>query len=394
MEFTTCGESSSVKTEGRTLFLSFGVPPYVSAQSTIVINLAQQFSKDEMIVAGEHQPMSGVTFRWNENWPPIFYLFQGWPQTRKGSRLWRRLMLPLLLIRCIRLVRKFRCKNLLVVFPNEVFLLAGYLTSVFTGVKLFPYFHNTYLENRTGSGLLFARWLQGRVFAKAAHVFVMSEGMVELYRERYPELKCSALVHSFNESLPDKLPPEENKTTLEFIISGTIWEVCLDATRRVCEALAQNENINLTFLSGAPPVFLQDMGLLGNGNRHETVPHGDVVSRLRRADIVVLPHGFTGGLPEVEYRTIFPTRTIEYLICGRPILAHAPPDCYLTRFLRKHNCALIVDEPSIPALIQAIERLRSDATLRAKLVRNAFRAATMFHAPRVAVTLRAALQRT
>lgn len=392
MNFIPDGNYSPIKTVGRTLFLSFGIPPFVSAQTTIVINLAQQFSKDEMVVAGEQQATDGVSFNWRENWPPIFYLFQGWPQTRKGSRWWRRLMFPLVLLRCIRLVQKFYCKNLLVVFPSEVYLLAGYFTSVFTGVKLFPYFHNTYLENQTGVGRLLASWLQARVFAKSAHVFVMSEGMVELYRERYPGLKCSALVHSFNESLPDHLPPEEKRATLEFIISGTIWDVCLDATRRFCDAIAQREDSTLTFLSGMSPIFLKDMGLLRNGTRHETVPHGQVVSRLQQADIVVLPHGFTGSLAEEEYRTIFPTRTIEYLICGRPILAHAPPNCYLTSFLKKHNCALIVDEPSVSALHQAIERLRTDAKFREELVHNAYLAAAKFHAPRVAATLRTQLQ--
>jgi glycosyltransferase involved in cell wall biosynthesis len=135
------------------------------------------------------------------------------------------------------------------------------------------------------------------------------------------------------------------------------------------------------------------MGLLKNGFGHETVAHGQVVERLSESDIVVLPHGFQGSLPPEEYRTIFPTRTIEYLLCGRPILAHTPPDCYLTRFLKEHGCALVVDKPSVPALLEAIRRLQTDAKLRSDLVRRALQTAKMFHAPRVAATLRAQLQK-
>jgi hypothetical protein len=134
------------------------------------------------------------------------------------------------------------------------------------------------------------------------------------------------------------------------------------------------------------------MGLLDKGIRHETVSRDVLIARLREADIVGLPHGFQGSLPPEEYRTIFPTRTIEYLLCGRPILAHAPPNCYLTRFLKEHECALVVDQPSVPDLLVAIERLRTDAQLRSDLVRNALRAAAIFHAPRVAAELRARLQ--
>lgn len=382
---------STVQKSERILFLSWRIPPFVGGAPTVVSNLAKQFSRDEMIIAGE-QPHESMPFEWREEWPPIFYLIKGWARTQRGGRLWRRLLFPLLLTRCVRLARRYQCESILVVFPDEEFLLAGYLTAKWTGAKFYPYFHNTYVENRKGSSLYFARWLQARVFSEAAHVFVMSEGMVELYRERYPNLQCSSLQHSFSESVPDFAPPPDPGSPLHFMICGNIWDACLDATVRVCAAVAQVGNASLTFISGTPRSSFQEMGLLRDGVRHETAPHGEVIKRLGEADIVILPHGFSGGLSQEEYRTIFPTRTIEYLLCGQPILAHTPPDCYLTRFLKEHRCALIVDEPSIPALLEAIGRLRADARLRAELVRNALRAAEMFHAPRIAATLRARLQ--
>lgn len=61
-----------------------------------------------------------------------------------------------------------------------------------------------------------------------------------------------------------------------------------------------------------------------------------------RADSRILPHDFAGCRSPEEYRTIFPTKTIEYLIYGRHILGHSPPDCFLTRFLQKTQCGLIV----------------------------------------------------
>ena len=378
---------------GRILFLSMGVPPLVTGQTTVVTNLATQFSRDEMIVAGE-KPHDGPPFQWQENWPEITYLIKSWPPTRRGKRWRRRLSFPFLLFRCLRLARRYRCKYIVTVFPNEEFLLAGYLTALWTGAKFFPYFHNTYIENHKGLSLLFGRWLQARVFSAATHLFVMSEGMAEFYREHYPSLRCSPLVHSFSGRIPDFSPPSEPTSPVQFIISGHIWDVCLDATTRICEAISQLNDASLTFLSGMPRVFLEEMGLLRDGFKHETVAHGQVVARLSESDIVVLPHGFHGSLSPEEYQTIFPTRTIEYLLCGRPILAHTPADCYLTRFLKEHGCALVVDKPSVPALLEAIRRLQTDAKLRSDLVRSALQTAKMFHAPRVAATLRAELQKS
>ncbi len=371
----------------RILLLSWGVPPEPSGSAVIVGNLARQFTRDEMIVTGE-RPFGRAGMMWRADWAQLTYSIKGWPPGRRGARWWRWLQLPWLVLRCLWLVRKHQCTSILVVFPREDFLLAGYLAARWSGAKLFPYFHNTYVENRTGLSLHFARWLQACVFAQASHVFVMSEGMVELYRERYPHLKCSVLPHSVNEAVPAFAPPPEPRSPLRFVICGNINESCREATVRVCEAIGQVDGASLTFVSGMAGSSLKRLGVLREGVRHETVSRDQVLRRLRDADVVVLPHGFRGALAHEEYDTIFPTKTIEYLICGRPILAHAPAGCYLARFLTEHDCALLVTEPSVSALLQAVERLRADQALRAHLVRNALRAAERFDARRVAGLLR------
>jgi len=371
----------------RILLLSSGMPPKPVGSAVIVGNLAQQFTRDEMIVTGE-RPHGRLTLAWRADWPHLTYATEEWPPGLRGARWWRRLQVPILLVRCVWLVWKQRCTAILVVFPTEEFLFAGYLAAALTRVKLFPYFHNTYVENRSGVGRRFARWLQARVFQRASHVFVMSEGMVELYRERYADLKCSVLPHSFNEGLPPFTPPPEPSSPLRFVICGNINESCREATVRVCAAIARVEDASLTLLSGTSSGYLSELGVRREGVRHVTVARDQVVQHLRDADMVVLPHGFGGALSPEEYRTIFPTRTIEYLICGRPILAHAPADCYLARFLKENDCALLVIDPSVTALLQAIQRLRTDRALRSRVVRNALRAAETFRARRVAALLR------
>ena len=107
----------------------------------------------------------------------------------------------------------------------------------------------------------------------------------------------------------------------------------------------------------------------------QCVSRPELLRGLGQADILLLPHGFSGSLSQVEYSTIFPTKTIEYLISGRPILAHTPPGAYLTRFLKQHDCALVVETPDPAALAVAIRRLRTDGSLRSRLVRNALAAA-------------------
>jgi hypothetical protein len=374
---------------GKLLVLCWTIPPAQTGMAAVVGNLASQFSRDEMLIVGE-RPHHAPAAAWAHDRPELVYLVNGWPPTRRGARWWRKIQFLQLLVGCVRMARRHRCTSIMVVFPKVEYLLAGYLAAVVTGARLFPYFHNTYLENREGFGRQVARFVQACVFRRATHVFVMSAGMVELYRERYPGLKCSALVHSFPDRIPDFVPPPPPRSPLRIMICGNINESCREATIRAGAAIARVEDASLTFLSATPRTLLEQMGLLRRGVGHETPDQ--IQPRLREADIVVLPHGFEGEYSADEYRTIFPTKTIEYLLCGRPILAHAPPDSFLVRFLRKHGCALIVDEPSLPAVVQAIGRLRADANLRSALVRNALLAAEQFRATHVAVTLRRELQ--
>jgi glycosyltransferase involved in cell wall biosynthesis len=369
----------------KVLLLSWSVPPEITGSSIIVGNLARQFSREEMILAGE-KPFGMPAMTWREEWPEICYVQSVWPVTGRGIRWWRLAQFPRLLWNCMRLIRRHRVTTVLVVFPSEHFLLAGYLAACWTGCRLLAYFHNTYYECRSGLAKRLAAWLQERVFTKAAHVFVMSEGMAEFYRERYPDLRQTPLVHSFNEDIPEFDLPAVG-SPLRLAMSGSM-NAAEDAAARLAEAVAATPDARLSLLTATAPAYLRALGILRDGTTHETVARDRLLDRLAGADIVLLPHGLSGPYPREEYATIFPTKTIEYLICGRPILAHCTAGSFLARFLAENDCALLVDQPDVNALRQAIARLRSDADLRAHLVRNALKTAEQFRAARVAQHLR------
>ncbi|HEX2054969.1 MAG TPA: hypothetical protein VHF07_00655, partial [Nitrospiraceae bacterium] len=153
----------------RTLLLSWTVPPETTGSAVIVGNLAKQFSRSEMIVAGE-RPWGKPSVAWKDEWPEICYVSNGWPQSRRGARWWRKLELPALAWRCLWLVRKHQCTRIVVVFPCEEYLLAGYIVAKLTGAAFFPYFHNTYVEQCESDSLhaRIAAWFQSKVFRAAA----------------------------------------------------------------------------------------------------------------------------------------------------------------------------------------------------------------------------------
>ena len=134
--------------------------------------------------------------------------------------------------------------------------------------------------------------------------------------------------------------------------------------------------------------YLATVGFVGDKFTITILPRVELLVQLPHADMVLLPHGFVGGASADEIKTIFPTKVIEYLICGKPIIAHTPEGAFLTDFLRQHDCAYVVTEPSIEAVREAITRVATDEALRLRLVQNALRTAEMFHAPNVVKHLR------
>ena len=89
-----------------------------------------------------------------------------------------------------------------------------------------------------------------------------------------------------------------------------------------------------------------------------------------QSTVLFLPLAFASDQPAmIQYN--FPTKAMEYLCSGRPILVHAPADCYLTWLAKKEGFALVVDHPDSGELAAAIDRLVSDGQLQRELAAKA-----------------------
>jgi glycosyltransferase involved in cell wall biosynthesis len=377
----------------KVLLLSRSVPPGVTGSSIIVSNLARQFTRDEMTVVGANA-LNKPPVMWHADYPKLHHATINMPDGTRGGRYIHWFQFPLLLAQVIRLIFSERCDLLLTVYPDMIYLFAGYLASVITGKPLFVYFHNTLAEAKSASP--FAHWLQARVFDHARYVYVMSAGMQALYAERYPHLACEPLVHTFNEQIPDfeSIAPalDAVQTPLHIVFSGNLNASNRGAFAVVAQLLTALPDARFTIYTGSSLQHFKNLGFEGERVGITSVSRDILIGKLGEADVLLLPHGFTSSFAEEETRTIFPTKVIEYLLSGRPIVALLPADCFLADFLRQNDCALLVTETNPELLKQAVQRVTSDPALRRTLVSNALRAAQQFYAPTVAAKLRDSLR--
>jgi glycosyltransferase involved in cell wall biosynthesis len=369
------------------LVLIHVLPPKISGSAIVVENLARQFSPKEMILAGGSD--TPPDFSRDHNTGKQYFIISPIIKKHRYAKVWWYLEIPLVLIRVIRLIHRQKCTDIISVFPDETYLLVGYLASKITKTNLFPYFHNLYLENKHKFHLLFAEWLQPAVFRDSKHIFVMSDGMAELFREKYPGINCSALHHSTNLPIPTSEFTSSLHSPLRFVMSGSISESCQDAAIRMSQAVSQVPDAILIILTPTPISYLKSIGMVFDDKNVSTpLSQDSYMEKLIEADIILIPHGLKGERISEEYQTIFPTRLIEYLYSGLPILAHSPEGVYFTKFLRENQCAKVISEPSIPELLAAMEELRMNRDLRTGLLKNALKAAGQFSADNVSAYLR------
>jgi hypothetical protein len=382
----------------RTLVVSWVSPRAHTGSGVIVRNLLGCFTAAEVEIVSEYDRQEDLAL-WTADLPPIHILnpFVGFVTRGRSTARW--LNVRRMVRQVKRIAREMRAERILTLFPDDYHLYIGYRCSKDLGIPLYTWFHNTYLDAKQGYRRFLAHWLQPAVFRHSRLNMVMSDGMLEFMSHRYPGVKFATLQHGF--SIPavdaDLLAQSAHvprSGRVRFCYTGNLNHSCEDATGRLVSALATRPNFELHVHSPTPRQCWDRLGVDCSGvHFHDpTSALNGFAKVLQSYDVLLLPLGLTGRLPTAEYKTIFPTRAIPLLTSGRPILAHAPSDSFLARFLRDRDCAFVADQPDHEHLLRMIDQILSDPVACRSKVRNAIHSAKYFEVNQVSARLRELLQ--
>jgi hypothetical protein len=106
-----------------------------------------------------------------------------------------------------------------------------------------------------------------------------------------------------------------------------------------------------------------------------------VIDEQRNADLILVSVDDQSPLQPL-LRTIFPTRTVEAMMTGAPILLVGPSDSYTVQYAQTHGFAYTVTDIRKEPILSAVRVLLADEELREKVVTNAIRTAKSQHDPR------------
>ena len=213
--------------------------------------------------------------------------------------------------------------------------------------------------------------------------------MQRFYQQKYVAYqdKFIPLVHTFK-SYPESPNltgvPGEKKDHYKLVAIGNFNESNVEATSRVVKAISNCPEYSLSLYTHVPNLLLQKRGIDTRHIEHKGFVNPEkVIEVLQDYDICLLTHGFTGGYGEIEYQTIFPTRTIPLLLSGKPIIVHSPPGSFLNDFIHENGCGELVDQAREVAIIDGLEKIISDKGYQEKLVDAATKTAQQFYGPEV-----------
>lgn len=374
---------------GKLLIVSWTLHPWPTGSSVIVNNIASQFSQDELVLYGEKYPNLDNR-EWDSNYPNIIYADPRFTVNDKGYRYLKWLSTFRLIRELKKIVKSEGVSKILCIYPNEHYMYVCYKVSKALGIPMYSWFHNTYLDNVTGLFRKLATVLQPKFFSHCQVNFVMSDGMRNYYKEAYPNITFRTLVHGFplpaNTGISEVEHLDEKRT---FLFVGSLNESCRDATIRLIGTILKNPNYVVHAYTSAGPEEFSKYGVKGtNFEVRGFVPLQELYKIQRGYDVMLLPHGFDGDRTEVEYNTIFPTRTIPMLVSGRPILCHSPKGAFLTSFIGQNKCGIIVDEKSEEKINHAILELIEDSNKVDRIVANAWKSSEIFRLQRVVTNLK------
>ncbi|MDA2936271.1 glycosyltransferase [Patescibacteria group bacterium AH-259-L05] len=259
--------------------------------------------------------------------------------------------------------------------------LSTYLLHKITKKPFFLFFYDLYYGNNFSLPYrILARFLEPKLFKNAEKIFVMSEALQAYYQKKYK--REIFVIHN---SIPIKdAKPETHfnpSGPYKIIFTGTIYWPQAGAIKNLIKAIEKIHEFKIQlwlytphskkFLS-AYGIFESDKVILASGLPQQ------MKEIQKSADILFVPLSLKTKFP-LLINTSSPGKTYEYLISGRPILMHAPPDSYIVWYAKRHGFALVVDKDDIEALKNAVMSLVRNKNLVKKLVDRAWRTAVLNH---------------
>jgi glycosyltransferase involved in cell wall biosynthesis len=184
--------------------------------------------------------------------------------------------------------------------------------------------------------------------------------------------------------LNDRYPSEP--PVFRLVFTGAVYHLNYQAFRLIIQAIAllSDFRIELHLYTAQPRSQLEAEGIVGPAVAiHPHASPDEVVKAQSAADVLLIPFSDDGDAVELV-RTSATAKLADYLATGRPVLAIAERDAFLTWFLEGRECGVSVSTRTPEAVAEALETIFTDEARRRSMSDNARRIASELFSPETA----------
>lgn len=235
-------------------------------------------------------------------------------------------------------LKKYNSDVVVGVYPSLQSLELAYRASMSSNLPFIPYLHDTLLGGKDSQKDILD--IQSLIFKKSCEIAVISNGLKEYYEKEY-SLRTHVISHIYDGKLFNEV---EKDILRRAVFIGDVYNINDKSIIRIFKALNDLGDI---------PLFVTNVNaykfLLRNGVKNLKLvffeEYHELISFLRKSKLLINALNWPDET-EVhvdELKTIFPTKSIEYLASGGTVIVHAPSDYYVSRFFNKNKSGIIID---------------------------------------------------
>ncbi len=360
-------------------------------------NLFSQFPKENYAVVSAYGPIanSSVLGSWLDG-PYYFYDHRGpverinKPKSSSGNgasqlspigRLLRfchrvpvlgdLLYIPLVLGKIILMtttarlaVKEQRASILLGISDHGPAIIATWIVARLTKRPYIIYLYDLYKGNNlTFIDRLFAACLESTIFRGAQTVIVTNEETEAYYRERYGQRTKLSVIHNsvFPEVYAQRRQTYQPKPPYSILFTGHVYWAQEQSVLNLIQAMDQLTDIPVQ-LDLYVPDASENIKALVHGRPNiklQVAAQSEMPAIQGAATLLFLPLAWHTSSPAI-IRTASPGKFTDYLAAGRPILVHAPDYAFVSRYVRKNQLGIVVDNNEVAALAKAIREFLAD----------------------------------
>lgn len=365
----------------RMLMVNDTVPPFVSGSSTLTFNLLQGLDTKGSVLIGQSKKGfsmvkgAGIDETVKLSIPTV--LVNGIPKIFERGHQYGLphfallFQIPSIVLKGYRQGRKLGVEVVYTNWPSTSFAIAGWITAKLLRLPVVFYFHDLWYEtqrNRVQKAI--ARIFEPILIKGSSVVLAMNPPSAEFIWKKY-KVKAGVLEHAVNSEIwPSDLPLKIKKTgQKQILMLGAVNKYNLDSVVSFSKAMKSFSDFRLKILTNQSISDLASLGLATDKLETEFVSREQLKEAILAADLLYMALGFETPVQK-EVEVVIPTRLMDYLPSGIPIIAHGPSNCWTLKEAKSRAWGFCVNSKEVEVIVKDLQNLLQKVDLSA-LVENA-----------------------